>query len=104
MAAEQIDLFIDKKDVSELTDSFELQLLAELNKIKSLPGAIERPADPQLAKTKQAVSRQVAAERSAAEQHPVVFDRSIDWDSHALTNYLLAFIAFLLFIGLVIQA
>lgn len=102
--AEQIDLYIDKKDMNELTDTVELQLLAELSKIKSLPGTIERPADPQLAKTQRAVRQQVAAERKTTERHPVVINRTIDWDSQVITNYLLAFIAFLLFIGFVIQA
>lgn len=112
--AQQIDLFIDKEDISEFTSSNELRLLAQLNSIKSTAASIEKPADPEISKTCKTVSAQAAQDNSAAgsvtstrKTTTVASQRGaaafLDDFLQNPTNYLLMLIAFLLFVNLIIH-
>jgi hypothetical protein len=116
--AQQIDLFIDSQDVSEYTPTNELRLLAQLNSIKSTAASIDKPADPDIVKTKKKVSVQAkqdsatengstttaASSRTTTTSNSNVW-KNIDWQCFFQnpTNYLLMLIAFLLFINLIIH-
>ena len=116
--AQQIDLFIDSQDVSEYTPTNELRLLAQLNSIKSNAASIDKPADPDIVKTKKKVSVQAkqdsatengstttaASSRTTTTSSSNVW-KNIDWQCFFQnpTNYLLMLIAFLLFINLIIH-
>lgn len=117
--AQQIDLFIDSQDVSEYTPTNELRLLAQLNSIKSTAASIDKPADPDIVKTKKKVSVQAkqdsatetgstttaASSRATTTSNGSNVWKNIDWQCFFQnpTNYLLMLIAFLLFINLIIH-
>lgn len=113
---QQIDLFIEKRDFGDKSDTNEMRLLAQLNTIKSSAASIDRPADPELGKARQTVERQVekdnAADGNSVEQRRTTRGETTSkisfgsfryancfWQNP--TNYLLVFIAFLLFLLLI---
>ncbi len=113
--AQQIDLLIDKEDISEFSSANELKLLAQLNAIKSTAASIEKPADPEISKTRKTVSVQAAQDNSATGTVTTSTGRTTTATSHKgaavlldsflqnPTNYLLMLIAFLLFVNLIIH-
>lgn len=105
---EQVDLLIDRRDLSDFTGGNELRLLAELGTIKSSASSIDRPADPDIAKTRKKAG--VQAQKDSAIESVKVGVGNIHRAMHANgsacffdnpTNYLLMFIAFLLFLLLI---
>lgn len=114
---QQIDLLIDRRDLSNFSNGNELQLLAQLGGIKSSPASIERPADPEIAKTRKKAS--VQAKQDNAVGGAITTNGNApalstdDWHQalHTATGvpcffdnpvcYLLALIAFLLFLLLI---
>ena len=116
---EKIDLLIDRRDLSSFSNGNELRLLAQLGGIKSSAASIDRPADPEIAKIRKKASVQAKQDNATASVVSGLGGGGLsdgvdgsDWHDalHATgvpcffdnpVCYLLALIAFLLFLLLI---